>query len=78
MTASTPWRVACDAATIAGMTDSHYSDPRLVALYDALNPFADDTRFYLDLAARTQASRVEGRAPGRWNGSKATPCSLAR
>jgi SAM-dependent methyltransferase len=58
MTASTPWRVACDAATIAGMTDSHYSDPRLVALYDALNPFADDTRFYLDLAARTQASRV--------------------
>ncbi|MEM5342645.1 class I SAM-dependent methyltransferase [Paraburkholderia azotifigens] len=40
------------------MTDSHYSDPRLVALYDALNPFAADTRFYLDLAARTEASRV--------------------
>jgi len=35
-----------------------YSDPRLVSLYDALNPFADDTRFYLDLAARTRASRI--------------------
>jgi ubiquinone/menaquinone biosynthesis C-methylase UbiE len=28
-----------------------YDDPRLVALYDALNPFADDTAFYLALAA---------------------------
>ena len=27
-----------------------YTDPRLVALYDALNPFADDTAFYLALA----------------------------
>ncbi|ACC71305.1 class I SAM-dependent methyltransferase [Paraburkholderia phymatum] len=40
------------------MTDSQYSDPRLVALYDALNPFAADTRFYLDLAASTSASHV--------------------
>ncbi|SAL22616.1 methyltransferase type 12 [Caballeronia arvi] len=28
-----------------------YDDPRLVALYDTLNPFADDTAFYLALAA---------------------------
>ncbi|SAK59825.1 class I SAM-dependent methyltransferase [Caballeronia ptereochthonis] len=27
-----------------------YSDPRLVALYDTLNPFAPDTAFYLALA----------------------------
>jgi ubiquinone/menaquinone biosynthesis C-methylase UbiE len=27
-----------------------YDDPRLVALYDILNPFADDTAFYLALA----------------------------
>ncbi|SAL17647.1 methyltransferase type 12 [Caballeronia cordobensis] len=27
-----------------------YDDPRLVALYDTLNPFADDTAFYLALA----------------------------
>ncbi|WP_321792014.1 class I SAM-dependent methyltransferase [Caballeronia sp. J97] len=27
-----------------------YDDPRLVALYDALNPFAPDTAFYLALA----------------------------
>lgn len=40
------------------MTDAHYTDPRLVALYDALNPFAADTRFYLDLAARTEGSRI--------------------
>lgn len=30
---------------------SEFDDPRLVALYDALNPFAPDTAFYLDLAA---------------------------
>jgi SAM-dependent methyltransferase len=40
------------------MTDAQYTDPRLVALYDALNPFAADTRFYIDLAARTEASRI--------------------
>jgi SAM-dependent methyltransferase len=27
-----------------------YSDPRLVALYDSLNPFGADTAFYLELA----------------------------
>lgn len=32
-------------------TTSLYTDARLVALYDALNPFAADTAFYLDLAA---------------------------
>ncbi|WP_082624891.1 class I SAM-dependent methyltransferase [Paraburkholderia caribensis] len=40
------------------MAESHYTDPRLVALYDALNPFAADTRFYVDLAARTDATRI--------------------
>jgi len=57
---------ACTRAVAAGappgyhrsMTDAHYADPRLVALYDALNPFAADTQFYIDLAARTEASRI--------------------
>jgi len=40
------------------MAESHYTDPRLVALYDALNPFSADTRFYLDLAARTDPTHV--------------------
>jgi predicted TPR repeat methyltransferase len=40
------------------MTDIQYADPCLVALYDALNPFAADTRFYIDLAARIEAARV--------------------
>jgi SAM-dependent methyltransferase len=40
------------------MPGTLYSDPRLVALYDAINPFADDTRFYLDLAARTRSTRI--------------------
>lgn len=29
---------------------SSYADPRIVALYDALNPAAADTAFYLALA----------------------------
>jgi len=33
------------------MLSTLYTDPRLVALYDALNPFAADTAFYLALAA---------------------------
>lgn len=33
------------------MTPTLYTDPRLVALYDTLNPFAADTAFYLALAA---------------------------
>ncbi|KXV10178.1 methyltransferase type 11 [Caballeronia megalochromosomata] len=32
----------------------HYDDPRLVALYDVLNPFAPDTAFYLALAESAQ------------------------
>jgi ubiquinone/menaquinone biosynthesis C-methylase UbiE len=32
-----------------------YTDPRLAAVYDALNPLADDTAFYLALAGRTPA-----------------------
>jgi len=33
------------------MPSTLYTDPRLVALYDTLNPFAADTDFYLALAA---------------------------
>ena len=39
-------------------TFAEFSDPRLAALYDALNPFAADTRFYLRLAAELRAARV--------------------
>ncbi len=35
-----------------------YSDPRLVDLYDVLNPAAADTAFYLDLAQSLDAARV--------------------
>jgi SAM-dependent methyltransferase len=35
-----------------------YTDPRLVALYDALNPFGPDTGFYLELAADLGVSSV--------------------
>ncbi|CAG4886496.1 class I SAM-dependent DNA methyltransferase [Paraburkholderia gardini] len=35
-----------------------YSDPRLVDLYDALNPAAADTAFYLHLAQSLDAARV--------------------
>ncbi|MFT4510927.1 class I SAM-dependent methyltransferase [Caballeronia sp. 15711] len=36
------------------MPSTLYTDPRLVALYDTLNPFAADTDFYLALAAGKQ------------------------
>jgi ubiquinone/menaquinone biosynthesis C-methylase UbiE len=36
------------------MPSTLYTDPRLVALYDTLNPFAADTAFYLALAAGKQ------------------------
>lgn len=36
------------------MPSTLYTDPRLVALYDTLNPFATDTGFYLTLAAGMQ------------------------
>ncbi|MGH6999339.1 MAG: class I SAM-dependent methyltransferase, partial [Phenylobacterium sp.] len=32
------------------MADENYRDPRLAALYDALNPWGRDTDFYLALA----------------------------
>lgn len=35
-----------------------YGDPRLVGLYDLLNPAAADTAFYLDLAQSSGADRV--------------------
>lgn len=35
------------------MPEAIYQDPRLVALYDALNPWSRDTDFYLDLAGDT-------------------------
>lgn len=38
--------------------DRHYTDPRLVALYDAANPRGADTAFYLDLAAALNARRI--------------------
>ncbi len=37
---------------------SAYTDPRLVALYDSLNPFADDSAFYLGLAAELSAGSI--------------------
>lgn len=35
-----------------------YTDPRLVALYDTLNPFAADTSFYIGLATELSASSI--------------------
>jgi SAM-dependent methyltransferase len=35
-----------------------YSDPRIVSLYDTLNPSAADTAFYLELAVSRQAARI--------------------
>jgi SAM-dependent methyltransferase len=37
---------------------SEFSDPRLVALYDTLNPFAEDTQFYIDLAEKLSARTI--------------------
>ena len=34
------------------MADVSYSDPRLAAVYDALNPAGEDTAFYLEMAGR--------------------------
>lgn len=45
--------------TLAGMQiDRHYTDPRLVAVYDVENAARHDTDFYLDLAAELEAERV--------------------
>lgn len=38
--------------------DLHYTDPRLVALYDRDNPRGPDTDFYLQLAERLAARRI--------------------
>lgn len=37
---------------------SEYADPRIVALYDLLNPFAADTAYYLQLATDLCASSI--------------------
>jgi SAM-dependent methyltransferase len=39
-------------------TFSEFSDPRLVAIYDTVNPIAEYETFYLDLAARLSASSI--------------------
>jgi ubiquinone/menaquinone biosynthesis C-methylase UbiE len=38
--------------------DKHYTDPRLVALYDHDNPRGKDTDFYLTLASQLNARRI--------------------
>ena len=40
------------------MDHTEFSDPRLVALYDTLNPLSADTTFYLEAAARLRASTI--------------------
>lgn len=40
------------------ITFQEFTDPRLVALYDTLNPFAADTAFYIELAAALSASSI--------------------
>lgn len=42
----------------AGSISGEYSDPRWVALYDLLNPYAADTEFYIGLAAELEARTV--------------------
>jgi SAM-dependent methyltransferase len=39
-------------------TFSEFSDPRLVAIYDTVNPIAEYETFYLDLAAKLSASSI--------------------
>ena len=41
------------------MTDAHYSDPRLVALYDTLNAWDDSRAFYLSLPRRKPESVLD-------------------
>ena len=38
--------------------DLHYTDPRLVALYDLNNPRGNDTDFYVQLAAEIKAKNI--------------------
>jgi SAM-dependent methyltransferase len=37
---------------------NEFYDPRLVAIYDTVNPVAEYERFYLDLAAKLSASSI--------------------
>jgi ubiquinone/menaquinone biosynthesis C-methylase UbiE len=39
-------------------TFSEFSDPRLVKIYDTVNPIAEYETFYLDLAAKLSASSI--------------------
>jgi hypothetical protein len=41
--------------------DEHYTNPRLVDLYDIENPLGADTDFYLGLADELDARRIEER-----------------
>jgi SAM-dependent methyltransferase len=41
-----------------GPTFSEFSDPRLVAVYDTVNPIAEYKTFYLDLAVKLSASSI--------------------
>ena len=41
-----------------GPTYSEFSDPRLVAIYDTVNPIAEYETFYLELAARLAATSI--------------------
>jgi hypothetical protein len=38
-------------------TFSEFSDPRLVTIYDTVNPIVEYETFYLDLAAKLSARR---------------------
>lgn len=37
---------------------NEFYDPRLVAIYDSVNPIAEYEKFYLDLASKLSASSV--------------------
>lgn len=54
--------------------DRHYTDPRLVAVYDAENAARHDTDFYIDLAAELDAERVADLGCG----TGVLACDLAR
>lgn len=47
-----------EGAEHAVSTFSEFSDPRLVAIYDTVNPFAADTEFYLRLTAELSAGPI--------------------
>jgi SAM-dependent methyltransferase len=51
---------ACEPVDNATPTIAEFTDPRLVAVYDTLNPYAAETqpRFYAELAAETGAAAI--------------------